>query len=114
MRFQEIRLPCGALLRSSLLSDAVDFFLDGEMIEGRQRQREEKADPAIEMDESVAESLIDLFRCSSYCSGIRNPPMSSHRLARPDGADLAGSVVANSKNKIQFGRAGLGEFVPRL
>src|SRR5580704_735797 len=114
MRSPETQQRCGERVRISLLSDAVDFFLDGEMIEGRQRQGEEEADSAIEMHESVAKCFVDLFGRACNCSGIRDTPMSGHRLAGPDGANLAGSVVTNSKNKIQFGGPGLGEFVPRL
>src|SRR5580704_7138625 len=114
MRSPETPQWCGERVRFSLLTDAIDFSFDSEMIEGRQRQGEEEADSAIKMHESVAKSLIDLFRCASDGSGIWNPPMSGHRLARPNGTGLTCSVVAYGKNEIQHGGPGLGEFVPGL
>jgi hypothetical protein len=74
-------------------------------------QRQEEADSAIESDEGVAEGSVDLFGRALH-GGIGNAPMSGHGLARPDRADFTGGVIANGKDKIEFGRAGFGELVP--
>ena len=38
--------------------------------------------------------------------------MGGHRLARPDGADLPGGVVADGEDEIQFRSTGLGKLLP--
>ncbi len=55
------------------------------------------------------------FRRITFSLGwIRNSPMCSHRLARPQRARFPRRVVTDGKHKIERWRAGIGELAPRL
>ena len=101
-------------VKISVAADACEFAFEGETVEGIERQGEEEADSAVEMDERIAERLVDLFRSAFDCCWIGNTPVSRHGLTGPDGTDFAGGVVTDGEDEIEWGSAGLGEFVPGL
>lgn len=94
------------------MTDLIDFLLDGQFVETRQWQAQEKTDSAVENHESLTEGLLDLLGCAGYCGRVRYAPVRGHRLARPDRANFFGGVVTNGEHEIQVGGVGLGEFVP--
>src|ERR1039458_2755507 len=96
------------------MTDLIDFLLDGQFVETRQWQAQEKTDPAVENHESLAEGLLDLLGCAGYCGRVRYTPVRGHRLPRPDRADFFGSVVTDGKHEVQVRGVGLREFVPIL
>ena len=98
----------------SLLSDSVDFLLDGQRVKTGQGQTKQKADSAIQNHECLTEGLLDLFGCARYGGRVWHAPMRGHRLTRPDGADFFGRVIAHGENKMQIRCSGLGEFIPIL
>src|ERR1700693_6265986 len=114
-------MPCrkippraGVPVKFSLLADAVNFLLDGELIQARQRQAQKQTDSAVEHHESITESALDFFRCAFGCCRIRNAPVSGHRLSWPDRTRFARRVVANGEHKIHLRRARLCELLPIL
>ena len=96
------------------MANAVNFFLNRHLSKNRERQAEEQADAAVQRDVRIAKGPRDLFRRARDGGGIGNAPVRSDGLAGPDGAGFLRGVVANRKDKMHFGRAGLGEFVPAL
>ena len=96
------------------MSDAIDFFFEGQFVEARKRQGKEQADTAVQNDKGVEKSAFDLRGVACNGGGIGNAPMGGYGLSRPDGTDFASGVVTNSKDKIHLGCAGLSEFVPAL
>lgn len=56
---------------------------------------------------------VALFRCLDG-RRVGNAPMMPDRLARPDGADLAGRIVADGDQDIERRRTRCGKFVPAL
>ena len=92
----------------------VQFLLQGEGIERRKWKAEKEADSAVERSKCLFERALDLLRRSGYGRWIANPPVRSHGLARPQGAQLFCRAVAHSKNKIERRRTGSCELVPRL
>ena len=97
-----------------LLSDAVDFSLQGEGVKRCQRQAEEEADAAIESDEGFGRRPARFPRRSLHGRRIGDAPMSRHRLTRPIGADFLRCVVADSEYKVKWRRVGPRELVPGL
>ena len=53
-----------------------------------------------------------LLFAALYGRRIRDAPMRRHRLARPDGADFAGGVVAHGDDEIHLRRIGLSKPLP--
>ncbi len=98
----------------SLLSDSIDFLLDGQRVKTGQGQTKQKADSAIQNHECITEGLLDLLGCSDYSRRVWHAPMRGHWLTRPDGANFFGRVIAHGENKMQIRCSGLGEFVPIL
>ena len=45
-------------------ADIVDFFLEGESIQGRKGKTEKQADPSVQEEEGVAESPLHFFSYS--------------------------------------------------
>ncbi len=66
-----------------LLSDTVDFPLQGKGVERRKGKAKKQADSAVECSESLFESALDLLRRSGNSGWIGNTPMRRHWLARP-------------------------------
>ena len=97
---------------ASFPADAVNFVFDCELVQIREGKRKKQADSAIERQESVPKSAVDLLRSACGCRGVRNAPVSRHRLAGPYRAHFARGIVANGEHKIHFRRAGLCEFLP--
>jgi hypothetical protein len=93
-------------------ADAIDFFLDCQFVETCKRQIEEKTDAAFKQQVGIPKSTFDLLRSTLGQRGIGNTPMRGHGLAGPDGTGFLRRVVANGKDKIHFGRCGLGELFP--
>ena len=48
------------------------FALDGELVKGAERQREEESYSAVEYYEGIAKRPSDLFRRTLYCGRIGN------------------------------------------
>src|SRR6266404_4299478 len=94
------------------LADAIDFFLDGELVEARKRQAKQQAYPAVKHHEGIAKRAFDLLRRSYYGGRIGNTPMGGHRLTGPDGANFLGGVVADREYEIELRCSGLSELVP--
>ncbi len=73
-------------------------FLMANLIETGQWQDEKKTDSAIQIDKSFAECPVQsASRVPSHGRGIGNAPVCRHRMARPDGADFLGRVVADGE-----------------
>src|SRR5579862_98378 len=98
----------------SLLAYLVNFSLQGKSIQTGERKRKEQAYSPVENKESIAKSSLDLLSAPANGRWIGNAPMRSHGLTRPDGARFLGRVITNRKHKMEFGCAGLREFIPRL
>src|ERR1019366_10168298 len=96
---------------ASLLSNAIDLFLQRETIEGRQRKREKKTDAAIEKKKRFAKGALDFCWSSGDGSRIGNSPVRGHGLPRPQRAGLLGGVVADREDEVHLGRAGPPEFI---
>src|ERR1035438_7339210 len=100
---------------ASLLSNAIDLFLQRETIEGRQRKREKKTDAAIEKKKRFAKGALDFcWSSSGDGSGIGNSPVRGHGLARPQWAGFLGGIVADRKDEVHLGSARPPEFIPTL
>ena len=74
----------------------------------------EEADPSIESDACIPESLLDLFRRSLDGSRVRYSPGSGHRLPGPNRTYLVRSIVADRDDKIQLRSTGGGKFLQLL
>src|SRR5208282_3339598 len=99
---------------ASLLPDAIDFLLQREAIERRQRKREKETDPAVENKKRVAKSAFDFSGVSLHGSRVGNSPVCGHGLSRPQRAGFLGGIVANREDEVHFGSARSPEFVPAL
>src|SRR5271155_4123692 len=55
---------------------------------------------------------FDLLRRTFDGCGVRNSPVSSHRMPWPNGTDFVGGVVADGKDEVHLRRTGRGELVP--
>src|ERR1017187_499945 len=99
-------------MRFSLRADAINFLLNGQLFEARDRQAEKQVDSTIKNHICVPESPFDLRRRAFNCCRIGYAPMTSDGLSRPDRTGFARSVVADGKYKIQLRRAGFRELVP--
>lgn len=84
------------------------------MIEARKWQAEKEANSAVQGEEGIAESALDVLVRTSRGSGIGNTPVRGHRLAGPYRADFVPGFVANRENKIHPRGAGFGELIPAL
>src|SRR5450631_2755393 len=98
----------------SLPADVVDFLLEREPVEGREREAQEEADSSIQQKESFTESLLHLLFGSLHGGGIGDTPVGGHRLARPHRADFVRCIVTNGENEIEPGGVRLGELFPAL
>ena len=65
------------------LPNIVDFLLQGECIERRERKTEKQADASVEHSESLTKSMLDLFWRSLDGGGVGDAPMRRHGLTRP-------------------------------
>src|SRR5215831_767137 len=93
-----------AMLRQLGIANATDdvqFLLQYEVVHGRERQAEEQSDAAVEQEEHVSECPLDFFFGSFDCCGVRDSPMSRHRLSEPDRTDFLRRIVADGKDKIE-------------
>ncbi len=97
---------------ASLVADGVEALLDGEGIEGREREGEQQGDAAIEGGEGVCVGAVDFLRSAADGGGIGHSPVGGDGLAGPDGADFFGRVIANGEDEVEVGRAGLGKLIP--
>src|SRR5579872_3971930 len=97
---------------ASLSADVVDFFFDREVVERLERKIQEKADAAVEHEVGIAEGFFDLLGSARDGGGIGDSPVSGHRLAGPDGADLLRGVVADGEDEVELGRIGARKFFP--
>jgi hypothetical protein len=109
-----MQLPAKRLRRSGFTAstDAIDFFLNRQLVETREGQREEEADSAVEHHEGIAKRLVDLFRRTGNSRGIGNTPMRGHWSAGPHGTNFVRSVVANREHKIDVRRPSFRELIP--
>ena len=57
------------------LPNVVDFHLQGERVERRERKTEKKADASVEHGESLTKSMLDLFWHSLDGGGVGDSPM---------------------------------------
>lgn len=78
------------------------------------RKTKEKTDPPIQQKEGISESLLYVFRRAYDGGGIGNAPVCRHRLPRPHGANLIGSIVTDGENEIELRSVWLREFIPTL
>lgn len=95
-----------------MLADLVEFVLRRDAMKG-----EEEGDAAVEDGEGFAEGVGDLVGGSGDGGGVGDAPMGGHAVERrgvagPEGADLAGGVVADGDDEVDGGSAGCGELVP--
>src|SRR5262249_40894230 len=95
-------------------ADLLEPPLQAQLIEAADRQRRENANALMEHPVRILERKRDLSRRAFGFGWIGNAPMRRHRLAGPHRTDLAGRVVADGEGKIERGRAGLRDLVPRL
>src|SRR5215510_5357882 len=86
-------LPRARAERASFTPDVVEGFLERASFELLDRKVEEEVDAAGERHESVQKRVTLLRLAPDYRGGIRHTPVCCNRLARPDGASLAGRVV---------------------
>src|SRR5216683_4403027 len=98
--------------RCLLMSYLVDFLLQGKLVECRERQGQEQADSPIENGEGVTKCAFYFFRRAHGGGRVGHSPVGRQRLSRPNRADLLGSVIADSKDEMELGRAGLRKFIP--
>src|SRR5271165_2207533 len=96
------------------MSNTVDSFLNRQLVEAGEWQREEQADPAVKGHECLAIGTFDFVRSSFDRGGIGNAPVRRHRLARPDRAYFLRGVVADGEDEVHLRRAGSSELVPTL
>lgn len=96
------------------LADGVKLVLQAEFVEFVKWQVDEDVDPVQQKVEGRGKCLSFLFIRAFNQRRIRQPPMRRHRLAGPYRADFVGGVVADSKYKIQPGRAGRRKLIPAL
>lgn len=97
-----------------LVADGVELGFDGEGIEAGQGQGEQQGDAAIEQREGLREGTLDFFRCAMHGGGIGHTPVRGDGVTRPDGTDFFRRVVADGKDEVEMGRAGLGKLIPGL
>ena len=83
-----------------MLPDVVDFFLEREAVQGRERKAQKQTDPSVQQGKSLAESFLDLLACSLHRGRIGYAPMSGHRLARPHRTHFVRGVVTDSEYEI--------------
>lgn len=95
-----------------LTADVIEPALEGEAVEAGERQCEEKTDAAVEEEEGIAEGCGNVTGGVANRAGVGNTPVGSHRLTGPNRTNFFGGVITKSKDEIQFGSAGLGEFIP--
>jgi hypothetical protein len=93
---------------------AVNFSLDGELVEACEWETKKKANSSVECHERVPKGFLNLLWHALDCGGLGYSPMSGHGLSRPYWAYFLRRVVAYGKNKIQVGSAVLCELVPIL
>ena len=96
------------------MADGVEALLDGEGVERSQRQGQQQGDAAIQGGEGLRVGAVDFLRGAANGGGIGHSPMRGDGLAGPDGADFFGRVIADGKDEVEMGRAGLGKLVPGL
>ena len=63
--------------------NVVDFLLQGERVERRERKTEKQADASVEHCESLTKSMLDLFWRSLDGGGVGDTPMRRHGLTGP-------------------------------
>lgn len=97
-----------------LVADGVELFFDGEGVEAGQRQSEQQGDAPIEQREGVRIGTLDFLRCAADSGGIGHSPVRGDGLTGPDGAHFFRRVIADGKNEVEMGRAGLGKLIPGL
>ena len=83
------------------LANIVDFLLQGERIERRERKTEKQADASVEHSESLTESMLDLFWRSLDGGWVGDTPMCGHGLPRPQRTDLVRCVIADCEDEIK-------------
>src|SRR6266849_2188972 len=90
--------PYELVASSSLIADAIDFFLDRQSLKAGERQVKEQANSAFENQVRITKSMFDLLRRTFNHRGIGNAPVCGHRLPGPDGTHFLGRVVANGED----------------
>jgi hypothetical protein len=70
------------------LPNVVDFLLQGERVEHRERKTEKQADASVEHGESLTKSMLDHFWRSLEGGGVGDTRMRRHGLAKPQRTDL--------------------------
>jgi hypothetical protein len=96
------------------LPNVVDFLLQGERVERRERKTEKQADVSVEHGERLTKSMLDLFWPSLDGGGVGDSPMRRHGLPRPQRTDLVRCVIADCEDEIKRGGIRLREFIPGL
>ena len=91
----------------------LDFFLDGELLQGGERQGEEEADSAVEGEKGIAKGALDLFGRALDRCGIGDAPVGGHRLAGPEGQTSLAALSQTVKTK-SIGGARAGRTRPRI
>src|SRR5262245_6381991 len=99
---------------TSLPPDPLNFLLQSQFVQARQRQCQKQTDPAIQCHEGLPKGTRNLIRRSLHSRRIGHPPVRGHRLTRPYGTDLLRSVVANRENKVHLWRTRLRKLIPAL
>src|SRR5258707_15876189 len=83
------------------LPNVVDFLLQGERIERRERKTEKQADASVEHSESLTKSMLDLFWRPLDGGGVGDTPMRRHGLPKPQRTDLIRCVIADCEDEIK-------------
>ena len=95
-------------------TDVVEAALQRQPVKTRERQIHKNLDPIAEPAIRIGEGLRDLNWRAVNRGWIGYAPMRAHRLAGPNRAHLASSVVANGEHEIERRRIRSCELFPIL
>src|SRR6202035_3228793 len=108
------RSTLGGLGRSTGLSDLTELRQQRRAIERVDRKTRQEFNSSFKLFERLAERNRLFGICTFDRRGVGDSPMRRHGLARPDGADFTGRVVADGENEIDQRRSRRRELIPAL
>ena len=85
-----------------LVTDLIEFTLDVHAFELRDRQARKQRNPPMQQHENLRKGALHRLSRTFHGGGIFDPPMGGHRLARPDGTDFTGCVIANREDELRL------------
>ena len=83
-------------------ADRVELFLQGQLIEGSERQAHEDIDAVRQHPQRIRECEPHFRLGAGGCGWIGHTPMRRHWLPRPERTDLLRGVVADREDEIEF------------